>query len=378
MKPIRWIFLVAYRAIYERIIRRLIFRSSAQDAHLRIVRVMSKLDGSRLFCGILRFIHRITSKQQAIKVGGITLESPFILAAGLVKGAGFSTEEEALTAVETGENIIPGWKCIPGLVGMVEFGSFTRYPRVGNPGIVVWRDENTQSTQNRVGLKNPGAKAAAAFLAKHQHELPKVYGINIAVSPGVSDTKLSEKELLEALAEFIDQHVIPSWFTLNLSCPNTEDDPGGRQTESQARELCGALVTHVRERGFSTPIWVKISPDLSSEQYKILMCVFAEVGVQSVVATNTLPMPTTDDPKLAGGVGGGKLHKAALDATQILMREKIDKGYKVDVIGCGGVLDGQSYRDYRANGIHAVQYWSALIYRGPLAAAIMQHEYEYD
>ncbi len=94
----------------------------------------------------------------------MTLPHPLIVAAGLVKGDGFASEAEALAAVARGRNIMPGWRSLPALVGAVEFGSFTRWPRLGNPGCVVWRDMATRSMQNRVGLRNPGATAAAAFL----------------------------------------------------------------------------------------------------------------------------------------------------------------------------------------------------------------------
>src|SRR5947208_2551717 len=92
----------------------------------------------------------------------ISLPLDLSFAAGLVKGTGFAREDEALAAVERGDNIIPGWRSVPALVGPLEIGSFTRYPRLGNPGTVVWRDPRTRSTQNRVGLRNPGARAAAA------------------------------------------------------------------------------------------------------------------------------------------------------------------------------------------------------------------------
>ncbi len=46
----------------------------------------------------------------------------------------------------------------------------------------------------------------------------------------------------------------------------------------------------------------------------------------------------------------------------------------LDVIGCGGVLDGAAYNDFARVGVPAVQYWSALIYRGPLAAAVIRAE----
>ena len=62
-----------------------------------------------------------------------------MLAAGFVKGVGFPDEDAALMAVESGRNVMPGWASVPALCGLVEFGSFTRWPRLGNPGTVVWR-----------------------------------------------------------------------------------------------------------------------------------------------------------------------------------------------------------------------------------------------
>jgi dihydroorotate dehydrogenase len=243
--------------------------------------------------------------------------------------------------------------------------------------------------------------------------------------------------VLAALAAFIERGVYPTWFTLNLSCPNTEDDPTGHQTADQARQLCRAAVDYLsgagarlaappvssfknstqmntdntdqkrfplkiksgtrmnadrrglKERfsssesfshsmeagdGAEIPLWVKVGPNLSAEQYGGLMRVFAETGVRAVVATNTLPVPSPADSSTMAGVGGGRLHDQALKTAAALMQEKSAHGYAVDVIGCGGVLDGTTYHDFADLGVQAVQYWSALVYRGPFAAALIAHE----
>lgn len=367
-------FLAVYRFIYEQIVRRLIFRSTAQEAHHRMLRLLAWLDSSPLLCGLLALTQKITTTRQRIHIGGVILPSPFILAAGLVKGEGFDSEAEALAAVANNRNIMPGWRAMPAAAGLVEFGSFTRHPRIGNPGVVVWRDEPTRSTQNRVGLKNPGALAAAAFLAGRREQLPPIFGINIAASPGVTDPAHETQEVLEAFAAFIQQGIRPAWFTLNLSCPNTEDDPSCRQTESQTRQLCSAVISDLRSKHVDTPLWVKISPELSPEQYQILMRVFHEVGVKAVIATNTLPRPAQDNSSLIAGVGGGRLHQAALEAVRCLAQEQAAHGYAVDIIGCGGVMDRDTAHAFLNGGANAVQYWSALIYRGPLAAAVIAGE----
>jgi dihydroorotate dehydrogenase len=366
--------LMVNRIAYERIIRRLLFLASAQRAHANTIRALSWLDRSAALCGLLANVHRLTSDTCEFEVGGVRLPSPFILAAGLVKGEGFETEAEALAAVEQGRNIIPGWRAVPWLVGLVEFGSFTRYPRLGNPGVVVWRDERTRSTQNRVGLRNPGAVAAATFLSRRLQDLPPQFGINVAISPGVTDPEQEETEVCEAVTAFLSRQVYPAWFTLNLSCPNTDDDPGGNQTEDKARRLCGAVLDAIRTADAAIPLWVKVSPELAAEQYAVLMRVFHEVGVRAVIATNTLPRPTPDQPQVSAGVGGGLLREKAVAAARCLSQEKLKHGYAVDVIGCGGVMDANSYQDYRRCGVQVVQYWSALVYRGPLVAALIADE----
>ncbi len=369
MSSFRDAFLALNDVGYRRVARPLIFRSSAQASHQAMIRLLGALD-NRPAAALLGLLHQAAFEAYPVEVGGVKLPDGLILAAGLVKGEGFATEGDALAAVQAGRNIIPGWRSMPSLAGAVEVGSFTRHPRMGNPGVVIWRDAGSQSTQNRVGLKNPGARAAAAFLAARRDHLPECYGINIAVSPGVTDLAQEKAEAEEALNLFLDAKVLPSWFTLNLSCPNTEDDPRGHQTKTRTRDLCAALVGLLKT--YDVPLWVKISPDLAAEQYAILMRVFSETGVRAVIATNTLGQPAPDDAKAQAGVGGGRLRPHALRAVELLAAHKV--GDSVDIIGCGGLLDGASREEYARLGVQAVQYWSALVYRGPLAAALIERE----
>lgn len=365
-----WVNDWGYRAI-----RRLLFKRSAQVWHERILDTLAKTDDSDFACFIASMVHNLSFRQKQMIAGGVNLAHPFILAAGFVKGYGFETEQEALEAVENGVNIMPGWKSMPRLVGLVEFGSFTRQPRMGNSGTVMWRDVPTQSTQNRIGLKNPGVEAAASFLLKHVIDLPHIFGINIAVSPGV-DNEQAVTDVHESFNAFLKRGIVPNWFTLNVSCPNTEDDPTGNQTEALTRALCEVALKTVADAGYATPLWVKLGPDLSESQYKLLLKLFAELGVKAIVATNTLGQPTPDDASIQAGVGGGKLFHHALNTAKLLRYETQQNNYDVDIIGCGGVMDGDSYLDYKANGIFVVQYWSALVFRGPLAAGIIESELE--
>jgi dihydroorotate dehydrogenase len=368
------ILLRFYRLVYAGL-RPIMFLSSAQTAHHQMIWMLRFADGQPWLVFLLGLVRRLVSPvNKDITTGGVTLPSPLILAAGMVKGDGFESEQVAHDVVLSGKNIIPGWRSLPRLVGLVEFGSFTRWPRLGNSGIVVWRDVPTRSTQNRVGLKNPGVHAAAEFLSVHKQNLPATYGINIAVSPGVSDLEEERREVMESLTAFIERGIFPAWFTLNLSCPNTEDDPGNNQTTEKTRLLCGSAVQYLNALTPGIPLWVKIGPNLADEQYRVLMQVFNETGVRAVVIGNTLPVPAPNDDNLIAGVGGGRLHTRAVEVAALLMDEKKTHGYTVDVIACGGVQNGTTYRDFARLGITTIQYWSALVYRGPLAAALIENE----
>ncbi|MGJ3237852.1 MAG: hypothetical protein ACFE0Q_04015 [Anaerolineae bacterium] len=356
-----------------RVLRSILFRQTAQVWHTRILDTLTWADASDSICDLAWTVHRASFRRVPITLGGVRLAHPFILAAGFVKGHGFESEDQALAAVERGENIMPGWRSMPRLVGLVEYGSFTRHPRIGNAGTVMWRDVSTQSTQNRVGLKNPGVEAAAHFLLKHVIDLPHTFGINIALSPGVTDAQ-AVIDVRESINAFLKRGVIPNWFTLNISCPNTEDDPSGNQAEKLTRALCQSALDAIADTGCDTPLWVKLGPDLASDQYHLLMKVFAELGVRAVIATNTLGAPSPDDPTVQAGLGGGHLYTHALGTAELLMTIRREQGYPVDVIGCGGVLNGTQYLSYKARGVPVVQYWSALVYRGPLAGAIIESE----
>ena len=353
-----------------------IARTDAMTAHARTISLMRALDDLGPAVAVAQALSdaALPKPRQPVLVGGVYLPYPTILAAGLVKGDGFSTEAEALAAVRAGRDIIPGWRSAAALAGPVEFGSYTRHPRLGNSGRVLWRDSAAGWMQNRVGLRNPGARAAAAYLARHAGDLPPTWGLNLAVSPGVSDIARSRDEIIEAAGFFHEAFAGlaagPSWLTLNLSCPNTEDDPRGVQSAELARALCESLVQAVE-----MPLWVKIGPDLSDEQLTAIVDAFGATGVRAVVATNTLAQPVPGGDGTAG-VSGSRLRPSALAMVSRLKRTIDVSGLSLDIVGGGGILEGADLLAFRAAGARAAMLYTAMVLRGPLAAALILREAE--
>lgn len=367
--------LIAYERLYGAVALPQLFKMSAQTAHEWVLRCLMEADKHPAMIALAAGIRRATLPIiQPTEVGGVSLRYPLILAAGFVKGVGFRSQTEALQAVRAGQNIMPGWRSMPNLVGLVEYGSFTRQPRIGNPGTVIWRHTEDRSTQNRVGLKNPGVVAAAEFMGRHLDRMPPQFGINIAISPGMDDPEREVADVEASAAAFLSRGVRPTWFTLNVSCPNTEDDPSGHQTHDKTERLVQALVGVVAP----TPVWIKISPGLGSAQYDALLQATENVGGQAIIATNTIAMPTPDQDGLVAGIGGGRLYSHALEAVSALMNAKRARGSKIDIVACGGILDGGHWHAYHQLGVKAMQYWSAMVYRGPLAAALILHDIQKD
>ena len=159
MSLTRSAFLALNRLGYAGSLRPLIFRRTAQQAHHDTLALLRRADAlAAALDPLFGAAHGLAFRRGTFHAGGVALDSPLILAAGLVKGDGFESEEAALAAAQSGADIMPGWRSMPRLAGPVEFGSFTRWPRPGNPGTAVWRDVPTRSTQNRIGLRNPGAR----------------------------------------------------------------------------------------------------------------------------------------------------------------------------------------------------------------------------
>lgn len=352
------------RALYSAVAKPLLFAAYPDDAHKLTLRAVGLMDR-------LPWLARVFAQEEQplrpTTVGGVTLPQPVIVAAGLVKGQGFETEDAALSAVGR-SNVIPGWRSIPLMCGPVEFGSFTLAPRVGNAGTVLWRDVNGLTTMNRVGLKNPGSAAAAEFLSRQP--IDGTFGISVATTPEVDDPTVQAAHVAQAIGRFIEEGVRPDWFTVNLSCPNTEQDPTATQTTALASAVCAATV----ERAGTVPVWVKVSPDLGDTQYDSLLEVFEDNGVRAVVATNTLPgiVPSTD---IRAGAGGKRLYERALSVVLRLYAVRERRSYSVDIVGCGGVMNGVDLRAYLDAGALAVQVWSALVFRGPFAPEDITREY---
>ena len=186
-----------------------------------------------------------------------------------------------------------------------------------------------------------------------------VIGINIGktkvvpAEEAVDDYRRSAS-LLGDLADFL---------VVNVSSPNT---PGLR--DLQAVESLRPILTAVQE-STTTPVLVKIAPDLSDEDVDAVADLALDLGLAGIVATNTtisregLSTPAADVEALgAGGISGPPVADRAL---AVLRRLHARVGDRLVLISVGGITTPEQAWERITSGATLLQGYTGLIYGGP-------------
>lgn len=274
---------------------------------------------------------------------GLSFPSPFGVAAGFDKNA---VGVRGLAALGFGH---------------VEIGTVTAVPQEGNPKPRLFRLIEDRAVINRMGFNNEGADAVARRLAKLRRGAPDtVIGVNIGKSRVV--------EVHEATADYVASATrlapLADYLAVNVSSPNT---PGLRGL--QAVETLAPLLRAVRAASGSTPLLVKIAPDLPDEEITAIAQLAVDEGLAGIIAHNTTISRdglSTDSATVeaagAGGLSGAPLKERSLQVLR-LVRTVVPSDFCV--IAVGGVETPSDVKERLAAGATLVQGYTAFLYRGP-------------
>jgi dihydroorotate dehydrogenase len=308
--------------------------------------VFALLRGVTAVTAVRRLLHRLlgpTDPVLASTVFGVRFPGPLGLAAGFDKdGTGLLT-----------------WGALG--FGYAEIGTVTADPQLGNPAPRMFRLPADRALLNRMGFNNRGAGALAIRLARHRPEVP--IGVNIGktkttpAAQAVDDYRASAR-LVSALA---------SYLVVNVSSPNT---PGLRdlQAVESLRPILSAVLGEASRT--STPVLVKIAPDISDSDIDDIADLAVELGLAGIVATNTpvsrdgLATPGVD--KL--GVGGISGPPVARRAGEVLRRLYGRVGDRLALISVGGIETADDAWDRITAGASLLQGYTGFIYGGGLWA----------
>ena len=289
-----------------------------------------------------RALGRITQVKDPVlaqEVFGRTFPRPLGLAAGFDKNAAVADTWTALG------------------FGYSELGTVTASPQDGNPTPRLFRLPADRAILNRMGFNNKGAAAVAENLRHRRSD--DVIGINIGktkvvpAQEAVDDYRRSAS-LLGDLADFL---------VVNVSSPNT---PGLR--DLQAVESLRPILTAVQE-STSTPVLVKIAPDLSDEDVDAVADLALELGLAGIVATNTTisreGLATPESEVAAMGAGGISGPPVADRSLEVLKRLHTRVGDRLVLISVGGISTAQQAWERITAGATLLQGYTGFIYGGP-------------
>ena len=326
-----------------RLMRRLLFLLPPERIHTL---VFAMLRGVTAIGPLRRLLNRLLGQTDPILAStafGVRFPAPLGLAAGFDKdGLGLLT-----------------WGALG--FGYAEIGTVTARPQPGNPGPRMFRLPDDRALLNRMGFNNLGAGALAIRLARHRPEVP--IGVNIGktkttpAADAVDDYRASAR-LLGSLA---------SYLVVNVSSPNT---PGLRDLQAieSLRPILSGVLAEVSRT--STPVLVKIAPDISDSDLDEIADLAVELGLAGIVATNTTVsrdgLATRGVDELgAGGISGPPVARRAVEVLRRLY-ERV--GDRLVLISVGGIETADDAWERITAGASLLQGYTGFVYGGGLWA----------
>lgn len=326
--------------LYPQLFTMVFTKMDPEQAHHLAFRV---IQAAPLLGGLVR---RACAPDPSLRVRalGIDFPSPFGLAAGFDKNG---TAILGLGALGFGH---------------VEVGTLTRHAQSGNPKPRMFRLISDRGLINRMGFNNDGAARAVARIeqARLSGHCP-VVGVNIGKSR-VTDVEEAAQDYVwsaERLAPVAD------YLAVNVSSPNT---PGLRGL--QELDSLEPLLVAVRDAAGSTPLLVKIAPDMETEQIEGIVELAVRLGLDGIIATNTtisregVTATQAEIQRIgAGGLSGEPLRDRSLEVLRQIARVA-PAGFCI--ISVGGVSTAEDVVERLQAGATLVQGYTAFIYEGPL------------
>jgi dihydroorotate dehydrogenase len=250
--------------------------------------------------------------------------------------------------------------------GFVEVGTVTPKAQPGNPKPRMFRLPQADALINRLGFNNEGLEA---FIGNVKQSSFRRKGRLLGLNIGKNAATPIEKATCDYIVCLEGVYPHADYVTVNISSPNTANL---RSLQSDAA-LDGLLETIARHRstltqqhGRRVPVFVKIAPDLSEEQVRVIAATLKRHGMDGVVATNTTisrdAVQGLPHAQEAGGLSGAPVREAS---NRVIAQLRAELGSGFPIIGVGGILSADDAVAKIKAGADVVQIYTGLIYRGP-------------
>lgn len=330
--------------IYKRLLRPVIFLWSGEVAHNKLKTFGLWMGSNFIGRFVLTVLFFYKHKRLKTTVNGIDYKNPIGLSAGFDK-------DGELT------NIYP---CLG--FGFAELGSFTGNVCPGNSGVGrrLFRLIKSKSILVWYGLNNQGAVKISQRLKNKKFELP--IGINAAKTNSTSEFILQNSidDYLKTLNAFKN---IGDYYTVNISCPNTQD----KEPFVDIANL-KALLEAITKIDLQKPVYVKLAADLTLDEINATVDTCVMFGIDGVVLTN-LAKPEFNNEYIKeeltfdkGAMSGLPLQRISTNVIRHIYRRTQGK---LTIIGVGGVFNAVDAYEKITSGASLVALVTAMIFEGP-------------
>lgn len=241
-----------------------------------------------------------------------------------------------------------------GLGGLI-FKTIMEKKRTGNlePRLQDANYKNIKGLYNSLGLPGMGIKQFLKYL-----ENTELWNYNRPL--GVSIGGDNEKEYISNiiyLNKFLKSKEGRSFYELNISCPNTDNGKSICESPNSLENLLKKIRVEI-----SSPISVKISPDISDEKLKEIAEICEGFEMILINAGNTqYKTPDQVDVKLdnfsmkGGGLSGAPLFKRTVEMVTIL------SSFKIPIIATGGISNIYHIKHLKSHGASLFGMASSLV-----------------
>jgi len=274
----------------------------------------------------------LESNPLSIRLAGLELENPTILASGIL---GFTAESLHRVA--------------KGGAGAVVTKSIGVEPRVGYPNPTVVQAES--GLINAMGLPNPGVDLYVEEIeySKIVLRLPLIVSV---FGYSADEYATVAQKAVAAGADAVE---------LNVSCPHVKQT--GAEIGQNPKLLTEVVKTVKATVG--KPVIVKLSPNVAD--ITAIARTAVEAGADALTIVNTLKAMAIDSEtmrpilsNIKGGLSGPAIKPVALRCVYDVCEELPD----VPLIGCGGIVDWRDAVEFFLAGASAVQVGSAIALGG--------------
>jgi dihydroorotate dehydrogenase len=245
--------------------------------------------------------------------------------------------------------------------GFTEIGTVTPLPQAGNPQPRLFRLAEDEGVVNRFGFNSEGHHAVYNRLAARAGR-SGIVGVNVGANKDAADRVDDYVAGIEAFAD------VATYFTVNISSPNT---PGLRdlQQASVLDDLLARVLDardRARQKSGRKPVLLKIAPDLTPGDLDDIVKVCRSRRIDGMIVGNTtVSRPASlrsAHAKETGGLSGRPLFD--LSTKMLAMTWQRVEG-QFPIVGAGGIHDAASAIDKLEAGATLLQFYSAMVYRGP-------------